>query len=115
MGLTIHYGLQAGKRNKKEVRGLLERLRQKALDLPLKEVSDIVEFTGDECDSGSQDREHPHRWLLIQSGDHLHLGNSYYSVQPKHVIAFSTWPGEGCEQANFGLCLYPGVIKVEGG
>jgi hypothetical protein len=28
------------------------------------------------------------------------------------VIAFSTWPGEGCEPANFGLCRYPAQATV---
>lgn len=28
-------------------------------------------------------------------------------VLPQHVIAFETLPGDGCEQANFGLCRYP--------
>jgi hypothetical protein len=26
------------------------------------------------------------------------------------MIAFSTWPGEGCEEANFGFCRYPAFI-----
>jgi hypothetical protein len=27
------------------------------------------------------------------------------------VIAFETEPGDGCEQANFGLCLFPGEVS----
>ena len=37
----------------------------------------------------------------------------HYSREPKHVIAFSADPGEGCEQANFGLCLYPAVLNIQ--
>ena len=28
-------------------------------------------------------------------------------MKPTHVIAFRTYPGEDCEEANFGLCTYP--------
>ena len=41
--------------------------------------------------------------------------DTHYTVIPKHVIAFSAWPGEGCEEANFGLCLYPGTIETREG
>jgi hypothetical protein len=52
------------------------------------------------------------RWLSIQAGQHVERDDVHYGVKPKHVVAFSTWPGEGCEEANFGLCLYPGVLKI---
>ena len=32
-------------------------------------------------------------------------------VLPLHVIAFETVPGEGCEQANFGLCQFPREVS----
>jgi hypothetical protein len=35
-------------------------------------------------------------------------------VSPTRLIAFSTWPGEGCEEANFGLCQYPATIEHQG-
>ena len=34
-------------------------------------------------------------------------------MTPTHVIAFSTWPGKGCEPANVGLCRYPATIEVD--
>jgi len=38
------------------------------------------------------------------------------SVNPSRIIAFSAWPGEGCEESNFGLCQYPAeVIDPERG
>ena len=48
----------------------------------------------------------------IQAGQYVERDDVHYGVKPKHVVAFSTWPGEGCEEANFGLCLYPGVLKI---
>ena len=44
--------------------------------------------------------------------DPRHEGHSY-SVTPLHVIGFSTWPGQGCEEANFGFCRYPAFVEVD--
>jgi len=83
------------------------------LTVTLKEVGDLVEFTGDECDFENRDQDDPHRWLLVQAGSYFERNDYQFHVPPKHLFAFSTWPGEGCEQANFGLAVYPGTIKVE--
>lgn len=103
MGLTIHYELHADPCPPAEARRLVERLHQRALDLPFGEVEDIVELTGDECDFHQLEEGDPDRWLLVQS---MRLIDTEL-VPPTHVIAFSTWPAEGCEQANFGLGMYP--------
>lgn len=115
MGLTIHYKLRSSSSSIKTVRDLVGQLRQRALDLPFKEVSEVVEFTGDEADFEQADREHPMRWLLLQAGQYVEHDQRYYKVAPRHVIAFSTWPGEGCEEANFGLCRYPGTFEGRDG
>lgn len=116
MGLTIHYTLRSNTRSSKQARELLARLRDRALDLPLEQVTDIIELDGPACDYQQYDREHPNRWLLIQAGQYIsdprHQGYSY-TVAPTHVIAFSTWPGQGCEPANCGLCRYPAMIEVD--
>ena len=116
MGLTIHYHLRSSARSPKTARELVARLRSRALDLPFEQVDDIIELSGSECHYQQYDRDHPSRWLLIQAGqfveDPQYQGRSY-DVPPQHVIAFSTWPGQGCEEANFGLCRYPAAIEVE--
>jgi hypothetical protein len=115
MGLTIHYKLQSNAQSQKEARELVYQLRQRALDLPFERVDESIEFIGSACDFNLHDREYPHRWLLIQAGQYIddpkHEGRSY-GVTPTNVIAFSTWPGQGCEGANFGLCRYPTTITV---
>lgn len=113
MGLTIHYRLQADTSDTGKTRELVSQLRQRALDLPFKEVGDLLEFEGPQADSDQVAKDDPHRWLLIQAGGWVEQGNAHYRFPPTHLIAFSTWPGEGCEQANFGLCLYPSHIEVE--
>jgi hypothetical protein len=115
MGLTIHYSLRSRARKPERVREQLAGLRSRALDLPFKEVGELVEITGPACDFEQYDREHPHRWLLIQASQYVsHPRHKEYSypVAPTHIIAFSTWPGEGCEPANFGLCRYPATIEI---
>ena len=116
MGLTIHYNLRSAARWPQQAWDMVARLRGPALDLPFERVDDIVELQGSQCDYEECDRDHPHRWLLIQAGQYLddpkREGYSY-RVSPTHVIAFSTLPGPGCEEANFGLCRYPAAIEVD--
>ena len=116
MGLTIHYSLQSKTRSISKVRKLIADLRQRALDLPFAEVSDVVELSGKECNYDSYSQDDPNRWLLIQAGSHVHPPDDdrlTYQVAPEQLIAFETLPGDGCEPANFGLCKYPAFIEVE--
>ncbi len=120
MGLTIHYQL-ATTGDKAHARTLVQQLRQAALDLPFEHVGEIVEFRGDQCDWNRRAKDDPYRWLLIQAGTHIALPVSpsekrrgvtrEMDVLPSHVIAFETEPGDGCEQANFGLCQFPGEVS----
>jgi len=118
MGLTIHYSLRSGMRSPKKARKLVAHLRGRALDLPFDRVGEIVELTGTACDFEKTDPESTHRWLLIQAGQYVdrpaeHGGTYSYNVAPTHLIAFETQPGDGCEQANFGLCRYPAFIEIQ--
>ena len=113
MGLTIHYRLHSGTCSPVEARQLVEDLRKRALDLPFQDVSEVVELKGEACEFDRYDRDHPHRWLLIQAGQFVEREGIHYTVAPKHAIAFSAWPGEGCEESNFGLCVYPGVLDIK--
>lgn len=110
MALTIHYSLTTDLTKPKDVRQLVEAVRQFALDLPFESVSDIIEFNGDEPEA----EDDTARWLRIQSESHVEVGQYHYQVPPTHCITFSTWPGQGCEAANFGFCKYPAFINVEG-
>ena len=59
--------------------------------------------------------------MLIQAGTHIALPVSLseksrgvrreLDVLPLHMIAFETEPGDGCEEANFGLCQYPSEVS----
>ena len=116
MGLTIHYQLKSDTKLTEEARGLVEELREYALGLPFKEIGNIVEFKGEEgCDFNSKTDNDEYRWLKIQSQRYINTEpGCRVGVRPLHIIAFTTWPGEGCEAANFGLCFYPKSIEING-
>jgi hypothetical protein len=120
MGLTIHYKFKT-KGPRSSARQLVEALYQKAQDLPFKELGKVVELAGDQCDFDKYGQDDPLRWLVCQANGSLHLKNSHrmsngkmgdsiISVPAKRIIAFTAWPGEGCEESNVGLCQYPAEI-----
>jgi hypothetical protein len=129
MGLTIHYTLSLpAKTTVPEVRQKLRTLRQACLDLPFQEVSEMLEFRGEECNPDRLERGHPHRWFLGQADSHIcfqiassgkplavqQLQDGCYSrtVLPTHVIGFSCYPGNGSEEANIGLSRFPKTVIV---
>lgn len=115
MGLTIHYEFKTSLAKTADIRALTESLRQLARDLPFKEVGDLVEFEGTEADYQASGKDDEHRWLKIQAGQYVDdpkSSGTSYSVGPQHIIAFATFPGDGCEPANFGFCRYPASINA---
>ena len=114
MGLTIHYSLKSDADSPEQAQQQVEQLRQAALDLPMAEVGQIVEFSGAACEfrTASDDI---HRYILVQAQRMMGLGQACHFLVPDQVIAFSTWPGEECELANFGLCRYPVAVAGKNG
>lgn len=118
MGLTVQYSLRSRVRSPTRAREQVSQLRQRALDLPFESVSDVVEFTGDDCKFEPLDTNDRHRWLKIQSGIYVEeriseTSGRVSSVPANHIIAFTTRPGRGCEPANFGLCRYPPCLELK--
>jgi len=102
MGLTIHYKLKA-KGTAANAHNLVTALHQAALDLPFKEVGNIVDVSGDECDFDRRGPDDPLRWLLIQAQGSVSLsqlpGESEYSsrrVSPTR-LPLTTNPGVAIE------------------
>lgn len=114
MGLSIHYSLRSDTAPAK-ARQLVKQLRQRAMDLPFKGVGKVLEYHGRDANFENRANHDPDRWVLIQAGQYVERDGYHYAVPPKHLIAFSTDPGDGAEQANFGLAQYPGFIKDHGG
>jgi hypothetical protein len=126
MGLTIHYSFKTeGDEGHERARELVQALHQTAQDLPFKELGEVVELEGKQCDPGRRTKEDPLRWLLIQATESVEVKpkgkmqnqdyTTYYDVMPSRLIAFTAWPGEGCEESNFGLCQYPNIINTDRG
>jgi hypothetical protein len=115
MGLTIHYALRADVDSPARARPVVERLRQAALDLAMTEVGEIAEVSGAGCDFQTADQDGQLRWLLVQAERMISIGETCRLVAPVHVLAFSAWPGEECEVANFGLACYPDTLETEDG
>jgi hypothetical protein len=113
MGLTIHYRLTTELTKPKDVRQLVETMRQHALDLSFKEVGEVKEFTGEETDHHGGDEED--RWLKIQSSGHVTDEERHLMVAPLHIIAFTTWPGEASEPAKYGFFKYPAIVPSPAG
>lgn len=112
MGLTIHYSLTAKTKSGRTARNLIEQLRMKATDIPFKLVGRVLE--ADHAEIESIGRDDPRSWLFTQATRYVRGPNYSYPVSPNHLVAFSTCPGDGCEEANFGLASYPATIKVDG-
>jgi hypothetical protein len=124
MGLTIHYSLKAPGSDA-QARKLVNALHQTAQDLPFKQLGQVVDLAGDQCDADKRSSDDRLRWLLIQATGSAEFKpqdrtrnagySTWYNVVPSRLIAFDTWPGKGCEAANFGLGQYPAVIQTNHG
>jgi hypothetical protein len=124
MGLTIHYSLKA-QGNEAQARELIHALHQTAQDLPFKEMGQVVELSGKQCDFNRRPKDDALHWLLVQAAESVEIKpegrkqnprcTTWYEVLPSRLIAFDTWPGEGCEAANFGLCQFPAEIDTPRG
>lgn len=131
MGLTIHYQFQLRTKSTRRVQALLEKLRQKALDLPFEKVdSAVTHLTPEICSKGleyyrgsdgiiNQPRATQQLfWLLESCPCHRTVlpwakkREIMASVEPSEAFAFQTWPGPGCESATFGLARYPKGIEA---
>lgn len=72
MGLTIHYSLKT-RGSEIRARRLVHALHQTARDLPFKELGEVVELSGDQCDYDRRSQNDPIRWLLVQAGQDVEI------------------------------------------
>lgn len=111
MGLALSYSLKADVRTPKEAEELVKQLWKRACDLPLKEIGDVVEFVGPQCNFDLHEENDLFRFLLIHAA-FIYVRGRPHMVMPKHVFAFHIWPGEGADSAPFGLALHPRTINA---
>lgn len=113
MGLTIHYTLRADTTVPAKARQLVKQLYQRASDIPFQSVGEVVEYHGRDADFNQRANYDSDRWLLIHACQYVHVHP--YPIPPRHLIAFSTDPGDGSEKAFFGLARYPDIIDTGNG
>lgn len=82
-----------------EVRLVVERVRQTAIDLNWMPVGDVVHLTDQECGDGDR---LPGKFLLIAADDTV--------LAPHEVVFFEATPS-GDESRPFGLAAYPGHME----
>ena len=96
MGLTIHYELRIEKRRARAVvRDLVERAALYARKIGCAEVGEVLPVEEDT----------PGTFLYVQL--ERHGERSVRSIPATRGWVVDVWPGEGCENALFGLCQYP--------
>ena len=123
MGLTIHWGLKyTGRRDPV---AQLEKVRQRAMDLPFVSVGNIVHLKDDQCDFEKYPRGSELQWMLIQAESSLNdpeIKGRSYRVKPLELIGFEVNVAPGSEPANITLTKTPAefmtrdhrFIKVRG-
>lgn len=113
MGLTIHYRLRSTAPSPAAAHHLVEQLREKALTLPFKEVGEVIDASGDAADIDKIDRDDPARLMLLLAAQYIEGADRPFRVTPQRIVGFTTWLGDGCEAATFGLAAYPATVEVE--
>lgn len=136
MGLTIHYSFETNKKTSvKQAQKIAEDMWNYALSLKnrgaLEEVSELTyvgeaEFAEIRNLDRAERMAHPLGWASIQATEHFSKkvvigktsGNKritkdiYKNLYPLEGFMFTTYPGEGSEEANFGLMRYPSEITL---
>ena len=136
MGLTIHYKFESNTRlSSKQVQKIVEDMHDYALVLKerglLQDVGEVQYVSKEDIETirnspRTVTYQHPLQWALIQSSKYIrkralvgkdYRGRNEYKdihaeIYPEEGWLFTTNPGEGCEQANFGLMRYPTEVEI---
>lgn len=112
MGLTLHYTLSSSCPSARQVRRMMERLRQKAVDIGFAKVAPLRVFpsltpAGHRRRLSSELREWYSRRVDVEE--------QTYEAPPRNLIAFTALPARGSEPADFALVRYPRHIQVARG
>jgi len=110
MGM-IRFEFQLADPSPSKAQLFVEQLRHKALDLPFREVGEIIDVSGD--DFNRLDPDDPNGVLLIQCVQYVQRARTHYWLTPTRVIAFHTFPDDGPQQVCFGLAAYPRAPGID--
>ena len=113
MGLTIHWNWH-GPKALSEAKSIIEKMRQRALDLPFESVSEIVSFKGEAVQFDPERRDDEFGWLKIQSRQTVwnQDGTIGWDCLPKEIVGFQINVAPGSEYMEVVLAAYPKTIEI---
>lgn len=116
MGLTIHWSFQ-GPQTKSEAKGIIETMRQRAMDLPFESVGDIVHFNGKDAQYEYDPLNGKFRWLKIQARETIWNKDATigWDCPAKEILGFQINVAPGSEWMEVFLATYPKTLLVEDG
>ena len=114
MGLTVHWAFQ-GPQTKTEAKDIVDKLRQRAMDLPFESVSEIVSFKGEDAQFDRDRKNDPFNWMKIQSIQTVWSkdGRSGWDCRTNEIIGFQIVVAPGSEPMEIILATYPKTIVIE--
>ncbi len=113
MGLTILWSFQ-GPKIRADAKTIVEKMRQRAMDLPFESVGEVVQFTGDDAQFDRGDQDDEHLWLKIQAQETVWSkdGRIGWECPAKAIIGFQILVAPGSEPMEIFLATYPRTIMV---
>ena len=114
MGLTIHWSFK-GPKTKAEAKTVIEKLRQRAMDLPFESVGEILHLRGKDANF-ENDPDSEYRWLKIQARETIWSkdGRTGWDVRPSEILGFQILVAPGSEPMEIFLATYPKTILIQG-
>jgi hypothetical protein len=114
MGLTIHWSFQ-GPQKKSEAKTVIEKMRQRAMDLPFESVGEVVHFKGKDAQFDNDPPNGKYTWLKIQARESIWNKERTigWDCPAREIIGFQINVAPGSEPMEIFLATYPKTITVE--
>ena len=113
MGLTIHWSFQ-GPQKKSEATAIIEKMRQRAMDLPFETVGEVVHFKGKAAQFDNDPPNGEYRWLKIQARECIwnKARTIGWDCPAEEIVGFQINVAPGSEWMEVFLATYPKTIQI---
>ena len=114
MGLTIHWSFQ-GPKTKTDATAIIEKMRQRAMDLPFESVGEVVHFKGKDAQFDNDPPNGKYTWLKIQARETIWNKDRTvgWDCPAKEIVGFQVIVAPGSEPMEIFLATYPRTTLVE--
>ena len=114
MGLTIHWSFQ-GPQKKSEATAIIDKLRERAMDLPFESVGDVVRFKGKDAQFDNDPPDSLYTWFKLQAGETIWSedGRIGWDCPAQEIVGFQIDVAPGSEWMEIFLATYPKTILIE--